>query len=418
MFVDQVNIVVRGGDGGNGIVSFRREKFVPRGGPDGGDGGRGGSIYLLADPQVSTLIDFRHKRRFIAERGGNGGGTNCHGKTGEDIIIRVPVGTLVYAEAKLIADLAASGVQVCIARGGRGGLGNSHFATAVHRTPRFSQRGEPGEEIALDLQLKLLADAGIVGAPNAGKSTLLAAVSAARPKIADYPFTTLEPQLGVVQVDVDASFVLVDVPGLIEGASAGAGLGDQFLKHVERTRVLIHLIDGAEPPREALAQLNMIEDELRAWNPQLLAVPRIIAVTKQDLPDALCTLAAVQRQIEGAVGVSAAAGVGVKELVNQTYQALLAARQAAAAMPQPEVVLQPRPRADVRSVHVSKEDDGFRISARQLERIATMTDLESDDGRAYFERALIRSGARRKLEKLGARPGDRVTVGTSEFTFS
>ena len=284
MFVDQVNIVARGGDGGNGIVSFRREKYVPRGGPDGGDGGRGGSVYLLADPQLSTLIDFRHKRRFAAERGGHGAASNCHGKTGADIIVHVPVGTLVYEDRKLIADLTEAGTQVCVARGGRGGLGNQHFATAVQRTPRFAQRGEPGEEHTLDLQLKLLADAGVVGAPNAGKSTLLAAVSAARPKIADYPFTTLEPQLGVVQVDIDASFVLVDVPGLIEGASAGAGLGDQFLRHVERTRVLVHLIDGAAPPAEALAQLSMIEHELRAWNPQLLTVRRLIAVSKQDLP--------------------------------------------------------------------------------------------------------------------------------------
>ncbi|HLW37742.1 MAG TPA: GTPase ObgE [Candidatus Eremiobacteraceae bacterium] len=419
MFVDEVDIVVRGGDGGNGVVSFRREKFVPRGGPDGGDGGRGGSVYLMADSQQSTLIEFRHKRRFAAERGGHGASSNCHGKTGSDIIIHVPVGTLVYEDGKLIADLNESGTQLCVARGGRGGLGNQHFATAVHRAPRFSQRGEPGEEHALSLQLKLLADAGVVGAPNAGKSTLLAAVSAARPKIADYPFTTLEPQLGVVQVDIDANFVLVDLPGLIEGASAGAGLGDQFLRHVERTRVLIHLIDGAATPSEALAQLNMIEHELQAWNPQLLAVRRIIAVSKQDLTAAPHTLEAVRGAVPGPVfGISAATGAGIKELISAVYAAVLEARHEARTALEAEVVLKPRPRPNVRSVRVIKEGADFRINGSQLERVAHMTDLQTDDGRAYFERALVRTGARRKLEKLGAKAGDRVLVGSVEFTFS
>jgi len=417
MFVDQVNIVARGGDGGNGVISFRREKYVPRGGPDGGDGGRGGSVHLLADPQLTTLIDFRHKRRFHAERGGNGGPNNCHGKTGSDITIHVPVGTLVYEDGKLIADLNQSGTQVTVARGGRGGLGNQHFATAVHQAPRFAQRGEPGEEHALDLQLKLLADAGVVGAPNAGKSTLLAAVSAARPKIADYPFTTLEPQLGVVQVDIDANFVLVDVPGLIEGASAGAGLGDQFLRHVERTRVLIHLIDGAAPPDEALAQLRMIEHELQAWNPRLLKVRRIVAVSKQDLPEAAQTLEKVRAEVDAPVyGISAATGAGVKELVNTTYAAVLQARTEAQAVEQAEVVLKPRPRPNVLTVKVMKEGSTFRIDGSQLERVANMTDLETEEGRAYFERALVRTGARRKLDKLGAKPGDRIRVGSFEFT--
>jgi len=259
----------------------------------------------------------------------------------------------------------------------------------------------------------------IVGPSGAGKSTLLAAVSAARPKIADYPFTTVEPQLGVVPIDVDANFVLVDVPGLIEGASAGAGLGDQFLRHVERTRVLIHLIDGAVSPAEARAQLAMIEHELRAWNPQLLKLPRIIAVSKQDLPEAQHTLAAVKRDVNGEVlGISAATGAGIKELIGKTYAAVLAARQESRGIEQAEVVLRPQPRPNVRSVRVVKEGADFRIDARQLERLATMTDLESDDGRAYFERALTRSGARRKLEKLGAKPGDRVHLGSLEFTFT
>lgn len=415
MFIDQAHVTVRGGKGGNGVVSFRREKYVPRGGPDGGDGGRGGSVYLAADPERTTLSEFRHKKRFAAENGGNGSGSNCHGKTGDDIIIPVPRGTLVYEEGKLIADLSRAGERVCAARGGRGGLGNQHFATATHQVPRFAQRGEPGEERELDLQLKLLADAGIVGAPNAGKSTLLAAVSAARPKIADYPFTTLEPQLGVVTVDIDANFVLVDVPGLIEGASKGAGLGDRFLSHVERTLVLVHLIDGGATPKEGVAQLKMVERELRAWNPRLLRVRRLVAVSKQDLPTAKKTLEAVRKAVGDRVyGISAATGAGIKELMGAVYNSIVAAR-AATQENESEVVLRPEPAPKSATVSVRKEGRAFRVSGRTIERVAAMTDLASDEGQAYFQRALVRVGARRKLERVGAKPGDRVRVGDTEI---
>jgi GTP-binding protein len=415
MFIDHARIAVHGGNGGNGVVSFRREKYVPRGGPDGGDGGRGGSVFLQADPQRTTLNDFRNKKRFTAAAGGNGAGKNCHGKTGDDIIIPVPCGTLVYEDGKLLADLDAALELVCVARGGRGGLGNQHFATPVKQAPRFAQRGEPGEERELDLQLKLLADAGIVGAPNAGKSTLLAAVSAARPKIADYPFTTLEPQLGVVNVDVDASFVLVDVPGLIEGASTGAGLGDRFLAHVERTRVLIHLIDGSAAPAQAVKQLKMIERELRAWNPRLLRVRRIVAVSKLDLPDATKTLAAVRKAVKGPVfGISAATGTGVKELIGVVYNAVREARAKHDTTPE-EVVLRPGPKPAVATVLVRKEGRAFRVSGATIERVAAMTDLGTDEGQVYFQRALVRTGARRKLEKAGAKPGDRIRVGEAEI---
>ena len=416
MFIDQAQITARGGSGGNGVVSFRREKYVPRGGPDGGDGGRGGSVFLLADPQRTTLSEFRHKKRFTAVSGGHGAGQNCHGKAGDDIVIPVPLGTLVYEDGKLLADLSHAGERVMIARGGRGGLGNQHFATAIKQAPRFAQRGEPGEEHNLDLQLKLLADAGIVGAPNAGKSTLLASVSAARPKIADYPFTTLEPQLGVVNVDIDAHFVLVDVPGLIEGASKGAGLGDQFLRHVERTRVLIHLIDGAASPAEAVKQLRMIEGELRAWNPRLLRVGRIVVVSKQDLPSAEKTLAAVRKAVGKTVyGISAATGAGIKELMGAVYNAVREAR-AKADDTQGEVVLRPRPKPADASVLVSKEGRrAFRVSGSKIERVAAMTDLGTDEGQVYFQRALVRTGARKKLDKAGAKPGDRIRVGEAEI---
>ena len=419
MFVDEAHIAVRAGSGGNGVVAFRREKYVPRGGPSGGDGGRGGSVFVRGDSQLSTLIDFRHKRTFIAPNGEHGGIDNCHGKDGDDVIIPVPLGTLVYEGDQLIADVRDDGARICVVRGGRGGLGNQHFATSVNQSPRFAQRGEPGEQRQLDLQLKLLADAGIVGAPNAGKSTLLASVSAARPKIADYPFTTLEPQLGVVQIDIDANFVLVDLPGLIEGASAGAGLGDKFLRHIERTRVLIHLIDGALPPPQALAQMTMIEKELQAWNPALMLKRRILAVSKMDLPDATLVLETVAAHTKDKVfGISAATGHGVKALMAATFAAIAEARTAAQEQVPASVVLRPQQASSRRKVEVTREGAAYRVAGEGIERLATMTDLDSDEGRAFFARALARSGALRKLEKLGLRAGDTVRVGASEFTYS
>jgi GTP-binding protein len=419
MFVDEAHIGVRAGSGGNGMVAFRREKFVPRGGPSGGDGGRGGSVFVQADSQRTTLIDFRHKRSFVAANGEHGGIDNCHGKDGDDVVIPVPLGTLVYEGDQLLADMHEDGARVCVAQAGRGGLGNQHFATSVNQSPRFAQRGEPGEQRQLDLQLKLLADAGIVGAPNAGKSTLLASVSAARPKIADYPFTTLEPQLGVVQIDIDANFVLVDLPGLIEGASAGAGLGDKFLRHIERTRVLIHLIDGGLPPDEALAQMKMIEAELRAWNPALMQKRRILAVSKMDLPDAKHVLAAVEAQTADKVfGISAATGHGVKALMAAAFAAIVEARAIAQSQAPAGVVLRPKPTSSRHKVEVTREGPAYRVAGAGIERLATMTDLDSDEGRAFFARALARSGALRKLEKLGLRAGDTVRVGHSEFVYS
>ena len=422
MFVDEARIAVRGGRGGNGLVAFRREKYVPRGGPSGGDGGRGGSVWLVADPQLTTLAEFRHRRRFAAEDGEHGGPDNCHGSNGGDVVVLVPVGTLVSADGELLADLGAPGERVCAARGGQGGLGNQHFATSTNRAPKFAQRGEPGEQRALDLQLKLLADAGIVGAPNAGKSTLLAAVSAARPKIADYPFTTLEPQLGVVRLDVDASFVLADLPGLIEGASRGSGLGDRFLRHVERARVLVHLIDGALPTRDAVAQLAMIESELALWNRKLLSKPRIVAVSKQDLTGAAEVLTAVEQAVGGPVfGISAVTSKRVGELIAAVYRTISEKRAiepAAAPAPEHEVVLHPQPLQGGASVSILREGKAYRVIGERLERLAVMTDFESDEARAFFDRAFARSGARRKLERLGIRPGDTVRVGPVEFTYS
>ncbi len=266
-FIDEAAITVAAGNGGDGLVAWRREKYIPKGGPAGGDGGHGGSVYLEATPELSTLVEFRFKRQFAADSGKPGGTSNKSGRSGEDLVIRVPVGTIVYRRPEgedeaFLTDLHADGERILVAKGGRGGLGNQHFATSTRQAPRFAEKGEPGERFTVRLELRLLADCGIVGLPNAGKSTLLSVVSAARPKIADYPFTTLEPQLGVVRVSDEESFVMVDVPGLIEGAHLGAGLGDQFLRHVERTRVLVHLLDGSKPLEAMLQDKKIIEDEL------------------------------------------------------------------------------------------------------------------------------------------------------------
>jgi GTPase len=288
MFIDEANITVRAGDGGHGSIAFRREKFVPRGGPSGGDGGSGGNIYLLADPQENTLLKFRFNHIFRAERGRHGEGSNRHGRSGEDLEIRIPVGTTAYDDetGELLHDFITPYERILIAKGGRGGFGNAHFVSSSNRAPKKAQDGAPGEEKTLRLELKLLADVGLVGYPNVGKSTLISRISAARPKIADYPFTTLEPQLGVVSLDVDKSFVVADIPGLIEGAHLGHGLGIQFLRHIERTRLLLHLIDvsGAND-RDPVDEFHAINVELAEHNPDLVKRPTIVVATKMDVAE-------------------------------------------------------------------------------------------------------------------------------------
>jgi GTP-binding protein len=418
-FIDEAEISVAGGDGGDGIVAWRREKYVPKGGPAGGDGGHGGSIYFEATPELSTLVEFRFKRSFSAESGKAGGTSNKSGRSGEDLTIAVPVGTLIFRTRDerpelLVADLDAPGARVLAANGGRGGLGNQHFATSVRQAPRFAERGEPGEHQSLRLELRLLADAGIVGVPNAGKSTLLSVVSAARPKIADYPFTTLEPQLGVVRVDDEESFAMVDVPGLIEGAHEGAGLGDQFLRHVERTRVLLHLLDGAKTFDEILADKTMIEAELEAWNPVLLAKPRLLVLNKLDLPNARERLTELRQRFPELRGISAATHEGVRDVV-------LAVSRAIASAPMPQV---DSPPAHIEltapgAFRIERNPDGdFIVSGERVERLAGMTNFDSDEGLARFEYALGKMGVEKKLRELGARQGDTVRIGPYEFTYS
>ena len=338
MFVDEAKILVKAGDGGNGCVAFRREKYVPRGGPSGGDGGKGGSVYLEANPNDNTLLRYRYNREFKADRGRHGEGSNCTGQSGADMILKVPVGTLVFdfAGEELLADLRRPGQRVLVAQGGRGGRGNQHFAKPWHQAPREKEEGEAGEERHLRLELKLLADVGLVGFPNAGKSTLISVISAARPKIANYPFTTLEPNLGVVNADggtgghgteLGRTFVVADLPGLIEGASEGAGLGIRFLRHVERTRLLVHLIDTSDTAElDPVKAFEVIEAELGAFSEKLLEKPMIVVATKLDATTDRTKLDELRafcekRELEFHA-ISAAAGEGVKELVRGMADAL------------------------------------------------------------------------------------------------
>lgn len=419
-FIDEATIAVAAGNGGDGIVAWRREKYIPKGGPAGGDGGHGGSVFLEATPELSTLVEFRYKRTFTAASGKHGGTSNKTGHSGEDLAIAVPVGTLVYRsfEGKsetFLADLSAPGAQVLVAKGGRGGLGNQHFATSVRQAPRFSEKGEPGQHCSLRLELRLLADCGIVGVPNAGKSTLLSVISAARPKIADYPFTTVEPQLGVVRVSDEESFVAVDVPGLIEGAHHGAGLGDQFLRHVERTRALVHLLDGAKTLDEILHDKHTIEAELAAWNPALMEKPTLLALNKLDLPDARERFAELQQRFPDIRGISGATREGVQELVYAIWRAIQNA-------PLPQIVTPPPAHIELvpkDAFYVERRNDGvFVLSGERIERLAAMTDFDSDEALARFERVLGKMGVEKKLRELGAVEGDTVRIGSYEFTYS
>ncbi len=401
-------------------MAWRREKYVPKGGPAGGDGGTGGSIYLQATSALSTLVEFRFRRLFNAESGKAGSQSNKSGRSGPDLIIPVPIGTLVYrafegkAEAFLV-DLAHDGERVQVARGGKGGLGNQHFATSTRQTPRIAYNGEPGEHCTLRLELKLLADCGVIGVPNAGKSTLLSVVSAARPKIADYPFTTIEPQLGVVRVSDDESFVMVDVPGLIEGAHEGAGLGDQFLKHVERTRALVHLLDGAKPLDEILHDKATIEAELQAWNPALLERPTLLVVSKLDLPDAQERLRELREQFPSARGISSATNEGVQELVYAISQTIKDS-------PPPQIVTPPPALIELvpdEAFAIECDAEGtFILSGARIERLAAVTNFDSEEGLARFERTLAKMGVEKKLRELGAVEGDTVRIGPYEFLYS
>ncbi|HEY7941911.1 MAG TPA: GTPase ObgE [Candidatus Limnocylindrales bacterium] len=424
MFLDHVTIWVAAGDGGAGAATFRREAHVPRGGPDGGDGGRGGSVYLRVDVGQTTLQDYRFKHHFRAAAGGAGAGAKRHGRAGRDIDLAVPPGTAVFDRdsGDLLADLVAPGQRVMVARGGRGGLGNVHFATATHRTPRHAQRGEPAAERWLRLELRLIADIGLVGLPNAGKSTLLAALTAATPKIAAYPFTTLEPNLGVLdlgRVDPDDTRrpTIADVPGLIEGASGGAGLGHAFLRHVERTRVLLHVVDVAAPT--ALADHAAIREELRLHDPALLAKPGFVVANKIDLPGAADRAAELARSVaaegEACVAVSAMTGEGLPELVGRLRTLLPPAGSDEAVMPAGVVVHRFEQAAATFSVQ--READGYRVRGRRIERLVAQTDFDNEESAERFQRDLERLGIDRELRRAGVTAGDTVRIGSHELAW-
>jgi len=423
-FIDEAAISIGAGNGGDGIVAWRREKYVPKGGPAGGDGGRGGDVFLEATPDLSTLVDFRFKKKFAAESGAAGQNSNKSGRSGIDLIIPVPVGTLVYRAKldlegnpqpeRLYADLSTPGERALVAKGGQGGQGNQHFATAARQAPSYSQKGQPGERCNLRLELKLLADCGLVGLPNAGKSTLLSVVSAARPKIADYPFTTLEPQLGVVRLGEEESFVMVDVPGLIEGASEGAGLGDRFLRHVERTRILLHLVDGARSRDELLADKATIENELRAWNPALVEKPMVTVVTKLDVPEARERYEELHADDPRVRGISAVTGEGVRDLLYLAWETIRATPEPAVATPEPVLI----DLAANEAFEVKVEAGVFIVSGPRIERLAQMTDFDSDEALARFEAILAKMGVEKKLRELGVNEGDTVRIAGVEFDYS
>jgi len=421
MFLDRAKIQVKAGDGGNGAVSFRREKFVPYGGPDGGDGGRGGSVYIVGDRNLNTLLAFRYKRLFKAERGGNGAKANKHGKKGEDLLIRVPLGTVVRevtdSSETVVADIVENGQIVEVARGGRGGLGNVHFATPSNQAPRVAQKGEPGEEKTLSLELKVLADVGVIGKPNVGKSTLLAGISAAKPKIGNYAFTTLSPNLGVVQVG-ERSFVVADIPGLLEGAHLGVGLGHEFLRHIERTRVLIHMVDGLSP--DPLRDVEQVDEELALFNPELVAKPQVIAVNKIDLAEVRQRVLEIGTKLaplgRPVFAISAVTGEGIGPLLEKVVDLLEAALEREPAPVVAELkVFRPEPRRE--KVLVSKEGETFVVHHKAAERAVAMTDMENPEAVALLNRQLEKLGVSTALEKAGVKEGDTVRFGKTELVW-
>jgi GTP-binding protein len=421
VFIDEAVIEVRGGKGGDGAVGLHREKFAPKGGPDGGDGGRGGDVIGVADAHLRTLVDFTSQVRFHAPDGGRGGPNNRHGKSGEDLEIRLPVGVVIrLADARgdpVIADLNRPGQRVVLARGGRGGRGNARFATPTRQTPRFAEKGEPGEARRLALELKLLADVGVIGLPNVGKSSLIARVSAARPKIADYPFTTLVPNLGVVRVDEETSFVIADLPGLVEGAHDGAGRGHQFLRHAERTRLLIHMLDIASD-REPREDFTIVNRELALHDERLAQRPQLVALNKMDLQPSPEKVADAEAFLSErgftSFRISAATGDGVAALIKRAAQLLdeLPMEYAAPVAPVPPAP-RPRQRPQVRQLGQGL----FQVTGEEVEKAVVMTDLGNQDAIQHLHRRLQQMGVIRRLRALGAQHGDRVRIGSTELEF-
>ena len=417
---DTVEILVEAGTGGDGAVNFRREKFVPFGGPDGGDGGNGGDVVIVADRSIGSLRIFRQNKIYRAGKGERGKGKKKHGKRGKELELKVPIGTIaslkeIISGDGLVVDLARLGQRVVVARGGKGGLGNTHFVSSTNQAPRLAQKGEPGEKPSILLELRLIADVGIIGYPNVGKSTLLAAASAAKPKVAGYPFTTLEPILGVVEVG-QRSFVLAEIPGLIEGAHLGRGLGHEFLRHAMRTKILVHLIDGASvSPVEDMLRVNM---ELALFDSALAQKPQLVVINKVDLTQVGTRLTEIKDAFSnvGTSGffISAASGEGIPELMVEVMETLRqVATRVAVTQKIPGTVFRPQPKST--GINVQKEGDSFVLIASELERIVSRVDTASPEIRRQFQSQLARLGANKILERAGVKPGDKVRCGDFEW---
>jgi GTP-binding protein len=423
MFIDSAKIFVKAGNGGNGVVAFHREKYVAAGGPDGGDGGKGGDIIFIVDEDIRTLQDFRYKKQYKAESGRDGEGANRTGRSGSDMIIKVPAGTVVRDEetGRIIADLVKVGQTAIIVKGGKGGKGNQNFATPTRQVPNFAKSGDLGEERWITMELKLLADIGLVGYPNVGKSTILSSVSAATPKIADYHFTTLEPNLGVVSLGVGNSFVLADIPGLIEGAHEGVGLGHEFLKHVERTRLLIHVVDiAATEGRDPLEDFEAINRELKEYSEVLALKPQIVAANKMDVTNSEENIKTFQNAVEAkgykVFPISAATGKGLKELMYYAGNMLAQLPETGLAeVTQDEEVVYSV--AEEKPFEIRKEGNTYIVEGDWVRRIVGSVNLESYESLQYFQRAIKKKGIIDTLESMGINEGDPVKLYDVEFEY-
>ncbi len=415
MFIDSVQIKVASGKGGDGMVHMHREKYRPRGGPDGGDGGRGGDVIFEVVPTLNTLSHFHQNEHFFAESGRNGGPSNRSGRSAEDLIVRVPPGTAIYDDdkAELIGDLVSPGQRLVVAKGGRGGRGNQHFATSRNQMPLTAEKGEPGEEFNLRLELKLIADVGLVGLPNAGKSSILAATTNSRPKVADYPFTTLEPNLGVVQLGLDDSFVMADIPGLIEGASLGVGLGFDFLRHIQRTRLLIHVLDGLS--ENVMEDYRTINAELELFDDLLGKRPQFVVLNKMDMPDVAAEFETLQEQFKSIgvelLPVSAVSQLNLKDLMWKVYRKLgeLPAEEKEEEMPVYRAEIDPN------SFEIEKTEDGYMVSGARIEKAAAMTYFDQPGSVRRFQRLMAGLGVEKALREAGIQEGDSVIIGDWEL---
>lgn len=425
MFVDKATVTVRAGKGGDGKLSFRREKFIDKGGPDGGDGGDGGDVVLVASRNQNTLASFRYQKELAAEPGEPGGKSKKHGKSGQDLLIMVPVGTVATDEAgHVLADADEDGKQIVIAHGGKGGFGNAHFISSVRQAPRIAEKGEPGEQFTLQLELKMIADIGLVGLPNAGKSTLLSIVSNAKPEIANYPFTTLIPNLGVVDIDKETSLLFADIPGLIEGAAEGKGLGDEFLRHVERTAVLIHLIDAYQD--DVVSAYNTIQEELRAYKVDLSAKPQVVVLTKIEgldeeiIKDQLSKLKKIVTKDTALTAISAQTKQGVPELLRMVRKLAETVRAhervAEATVAAPDIPILTIGDQDD-AWEVVKEEDAYVVHGEKIERFAMRTDFNSPAGVERLRDIMQKQGIMHELVRQGVSPGDSIRIGKNELTY-